>query len=207
MEERTGIKPQRLIGDMAYGNAEMLAWMVDEKGIEPHIPVWDKTQRADDTLSSSDFRWDEQANEYRCPEGHPLRSSWRAFSEPRDHVTKAGTVIYRANQKHCGPCPPKARCCPNTPTRKIARSIHEHARDIARRISTTPEYLQSRRHRKKVEMLFAHLKRILKLTRLRLRGLSGATDEFLLAATAQNLRRMARWRWTGPPGVLAMPVT
>ena len=52
---------------------------------------------------------------------------------------------------------------------------------------------QSRRERKKVEMLFAHLKRILKLDRLRLRGLSGAHDEFLLAATAQNLRRMAKW--------------
>jgi hypothetical protein len=87
----------------------------------------------------------------------------------------------------------KDRCCPNTPFRKIARSIHEAARDEARRIATTPEYIQSRRERKKVEMLFAHLKRILKLDRLRLRGLTGARDEFLLAATAQNLRRMAKW--------------
>ena len=87
----------------------------------------------------------------------------------------------------------KDRCCPNTPFRKIARSIHEGARDETRRIATTPEYIQSRRERKKVEMLFAHLKRILKLDRLRLRGLTGAHDEFLLAATAQNLRRMAKW--------------
>lgn len=76
--------------------------------------------------------------------------------------------------------------------RKIARSVHEAARDVARAISTTPAYLQSRRDRKKVEMLFAHLKRILKLDRLRLRGLTGAQDEFLLAATAQNLRRMTK---------------
>jgi hypothetical protein len=86
----------------------------------------------------------------------------------------------------------KARCCPNTPRRKIARSVHESARDVARDIAKTDAYQQSRKDRKKVEMLFAHLKRILKLRRLRLRGLSGARDEFLLAAAAQNLRRMAK---------------
>ena len=86
----------------------------------------------------------------------------------------------------------KARCCPNTPIRKIARSIHEAARDVARAVAKTRLYKQSRKDRKKVEMLFAHLKRIMKLDRLRLRGPSGAHDEFLLAATAQNLRRMAK---------------
>ena len=78
-------------------------------------------------------------------------------------------------------------------SRKIRRSIHEDARNVARQIATTPAYEQSCRERKKVEMLFAHLKRILKLDKLRLRGFSGASDEFLLAATAQNLRRMAKW--------------
>jgi len=87
----------------------------------------------------------------------------------------------------------KARCCPHTPRRKIARSLYESARDVARVIAKTNEYKQSRKDRKKVEMLFAHLKRIMKLDRLRLRGLSGAKDEFLMAATVQNLRRMAKW--------------
>jgi len=87
----------------------------------------------------------------------------------------------------------KARCCPNTLIRKIARSVHESAREVARTIAKTAAYRQSRKDRKKVEMLFAHLKRIMKLDRLRLRGLSGANDEFLLAAAAQNLRRMAKW--------------
>ena len=86
----------------------------------------------------------------------------------------------------------KQQCCPNTPHRKITRSIHERSRDVARELVDTPQYKQSRRDRKKVEMLFAHLKRILKLDRLRLRGSTGAHDEFLLAATAQNLRRMAK---------------
>lgn len=107
-------------------------------------------------------------------------------------MTKADTVIYRASQHDCAQCPRKQQCCPNTPMRKIARSVHEAARDVARQLTDTPRYRQSRRERKKVEMLFAHLKRILKLDRLRLRGLTGARDEFLLAATVQNLRRMAK---------------
>lgn len=85
--------------------------------------------------------------------------------------------------------------------RKIARSIHESARDVARQIGITEQYQRSRRERKKVEILFAHLKRILKLDRLRLRGLSGASDEFTLAAVAQNLRRLAKLGPQGPPGL------
>ena len=193
VEERFDLRPTRLIGDMAYGAAELLGWMVNDKAIEPHVPVWDKTQRQDETLSSSDFHWDEQANEYRCPQGHVLRSQWRPFKNLRTHITKANTIIYRSSQSDCAACPMKSRCCPNTPFRKIVRSVHESARDVARDIAHTDAYRQSRRDRKKVEMLFAHLKRILKLDRLRLRGRSGAQDEFLLAATAQNLRRMAKW--------------
>lgn len=191
--QRFDLKPRRLVGDTAYGTGAMLGWMVQEKGIEPHVPVWDKTERKDGTFSSSDFAWDEQENEYRCPEGHALRSDRRVFKNPRLRITKADTIIYRSSQSDCTTCPQKDQCCPNTPTRKIARSIHEAERNVARSIAATPEYRQSRCDRKKVEMLFAHLKRILKLDRLRLRGLSGAQDEFLLAATAQNLRRMAKW--------------
>ena len=193
VEQRFDLKPERLIGDSAYGAAELLGWMVNDKAIEPHVPVCDKTQRNDETLSSSHFQWNEQADEYRCPQGNVLRSQRRAFKILRTHITKAGTIIYRASQADCTSCPMKARCCPNTPMRKIARSVHESARDVARDIAKTVAYKQSRKDRKKVEMLFAHLKRILNLGRLRLRGLSGARDEFLLAAAAQNLRRMAKW--------------
>jgi transposase len=192
VEQRFGIKPRRLVGDTAYGTAEMLSWMVREKHIAPHVPVWDRTERKDGSLSVSDFIWDEQSDEYRCPQGFALRSERRNFKRPRDHVTKEGTIVYRSSQHDCAGCELKQTCCPNTPIRKIARSVHEDARDVGRAIAKTPEYAQSKRQRKKVEMLFAHLKRILKLDRLRLRGLSGARDEFLLAATAQNLRRMAK---------------
>ena len=69
VEQRFGFKPARLVGDIAYGAAPMLGWMVEEKRIAPHVPVWDRTERKDGTLSSSDFVWDEQADEYRCPQG------------------------------------------------------------------------------------------------------------------------------------------
>ena len=193
VKERFDLKPTRLVGDTAYGTGPMLGWMVEDKRIAPHVPVWDRTERKDGTLSSSEFFWDEQANQYRCPEGHALLSDRRRFTKPRDRITKDGTIVYRANQHDCSGCAMKQRCCPNMTHRKITRNVHERSRDVAREIANTPQYRQSRRDRKKVEMLFAHLKRILKLDRLRLRGLSGARDEFLLAATAQNLRRMGKW--------------
>jgi transposase len=205
VEQRFGLKPERLVGDTAYGTAPMLGWMVQDKGIEPHVPVWDKTERKDGTLSSTEFVWDGQANQYQCPQGHALLSERRAFTKPRDHVTKDETIIYRASQHDCTGCPMKQQCCPNTPARKIRRSLHEDSRDVARQLATTPRYKQSRRDRKKVEILFAHLKRILKLDRLRLRGLAGAHDEFLLAATAQNLRRMAKRLFEGRQGLAAAP--
>lgn len=200
VEERFDLKPQRLIGDTAYGTAPMLNWLLEDKQIEPHVPVMDKTGRADDTLASSEFRRDERRNEYRCPEGFALRNEWRPFKNPRSRITKTDRINYTARQSDCSICPLKARCCPNTPVCRITRGIYEPARDVARALPKTRRYKQSRNDRKKVEVLFAHLQRILKLDRLRLRGPSGAHDEFLLAATAQNLRRMAKWLCPSPPG-------
>ena len=90
------------------------------------------------------------------------------------------------------------RCCPKEPARKIPRNIYEEARDVARALAKTEAFERSRRDRKRVEMLFAHLKRIL-LGRLRLRGPRGAQDEFTLAAIAQNLRRLAKLAAQPPP--------
>jgi hypothetical protein len=91
------------------------------------------------------------------------------------------------------------RCCPKEPSRKLLRSIHEEARDVARAIAKTDAFEQSCRERKCVEMLFAHLKRILRLGRLRLRGPRGALFQFTLAALAQNLRRLAKLLARPPP--------
>ncbi len=196
VEERFNLKPKRLAGDTAYGTGPMLEWLVEEKGIEPHVPVWDKSARRDGSFAISDFTWNEAANEYRCPNQKPLRSTGR--------ITTDSTRLYRTRNNDCRHCPDKYRCCPNTPFRKIARSIYEASRDVARKLVDTPAYQQSRKDRKKVEILFAHMKRILKLDRLRLRGLSGAADEFLLVATVQNLRRMVKYMAKDPPMLAAL---
>jgi transposase len=192
VHERHDLWPERLAADTAYGSAEMLEWLVHEQGIEPHIPVFDKSRREDGTFSRSDFTFDHQDDLYFCPGGKTLQRYRRAFSTPRSDPPPDDTYRYRASKADCDACELKPRCCPNTPARKVTRSIYEGARDFARDIAKTDAYLTSRRQRKKVEMLFAHLKRILRLDRLRLRGPCGARDEFLLAATAQNLRKLAK---------------
>jgi len=191
-EERFGLKPGRLAADTAYGSAPTLAWLVDEKAIEPHIPVWDKSAGKEGLFPRSAFTWDKENNGYVCPGGKRLHTTGR--------ITSDNTILYRSRTPDCAGCALKPTCCPNTPGRKIARSVHEEARDYARSLRDTPAYLQSRRDRKKVEMSFAHLKRILKLDRLRLRGITGANDELLLAATAMNLRKMATLIWKPPKG-------
>ena len=184
-EERFGLYPERLSGDAAYGSAGMLGWLVHERGIEPHIPVFDKSDREDGTFSRDDFTYDHQGDVYFCPGGKIMTTKGTL-------VNDGATLLYRASKYDCDGCALKPRCCPKEPARKIPRSIHEGARDMARDIAKTDAYRTSRRERKKVEMLFAHLKRILRLDRLRLRGPCGAHDEFLLAATAQNLRKLAK---------------
>jgi hypothetical protein len=184
-QESFGLYPERLAADTAYGSAEMLGWLVHERGIEPHIPVFDKSKREDGTFSRVDFMYDHQGDVYVCPGGKMLTTKGTL-------VNDGATLLYRASKYDCDACALKPRCCPKEPARKIPRSIHEGARDMARDIAKTDRYRTSRRQRKKVEMLFAHLKRILRLDRLRLRGPCGAHDEFLLAATAQNLRKLAK---------------
>jgi transposase len=190
--EQFDVTPSRLVADAGYGSAEMVAWLVDEREIEPHVKLVDKSERTDGTFSRSDFVYDPEANAYVCPGGKELKKYHRPFSKPRDGLTKSGTLLYFARKRDCDACALKPKCCPNTPARKIPRSIHETARDKARAIAKTEAYAVSRRERKKLEMLFAHLKRILGLDKLRLRGPNGAKDEFLLAATAQNLRKLAK---------------
>lgn len=190
--DRFGLWPERLAADAGYGDAPNLAWLVEDKGIAPHIPVFDKSARTDGTFERSAFTFDPQDDSYVCPGGKRLRPRNRNFAVPRSNVDQDGFIRYRARQQDCGSCALRQKCTPNMPARKIMRSVHEGARDMARDIATSDAYMTSRRQRKKVEMLFAHLKRILKLDRLRLRGPNGAKDEFILAATAQNLRKMAK---------------
>jgi transposase len=190
-EDRFGLKPDRLAADSAYGSAPMLNWLVEDKQITPHIPVLDKSKREDGTFSREDFRYDEATDTYVCPVGKPLTTTGL--------INAGDTLYYRSSMVDCAKCSLKARCCPKAPFRRIPRSIYERARDVARSHAGTDAFERSRHDRKRIEMRFAHLKRILRLGRLRLRGPRGAQDEFTLAAIAQNLRRMAKLMIHPPP--------
>jgi transposase len=192
-EERFGLKPQRLAADSAYGAAPMLNWLVEEKQIVPHVPVHDRSKRDDGTFSREDFRYDELTDTYTCPMGKRLTTTGR--------VNDGDAVFYRNRVIDCSRCHLKPRCCPKAPFRRVPRSIYERARDVARSHAGTEAFERSRHDRKRIEMRFAHLKRILRLGRLRLRGPRGAQDEFTLAAIAQNLRRMAKLITFPPPTV------
>ena len=189
---RFGLWPERLIADTAYGSGAFLGWLVEEHGIEPHIPVIDKSKRTDGTFSREDFQYDYKADAYICPAGKQLLQSRRNFQSKRQEPKDTSFVKYAAAKADCEACQLKERCCPKGTPRRLLHSQHEGARRMARDIAKTEDYAISCKLRKKVEMLFAHLKRILGLRRLRLRGPCGASDEFLLAATAQNLRKLAK---------------
>jgi transposase len=184
------LKPKRLAADTAYGTGKFLGWLVKEKRIAPHIPVWDKGERDDGTYSRSDFAFDKKRDVYICPAGKMLTTSGRVSS---DHA-----IRYFASVLNCRVCPLKPKCCPNMPARRIVRDVNEDARDLARRKMKTKAFLKSRDQRKRVEMRFAHLKTHHGFERLRLRGLSGARDEFHLAAIVQNLKTLAL-RLVRPP--------
>jgi transposase len=191
-EDRLGLTPSRLAADTAYGTARFLSWLV-ATGIAPHIPVWDKSQRDDGSLSRGDFVFDPERNLYTCPQGKLLRTTGR--------VHDGHTLLYRASKRDCAVCPLKQKCAPNSPQRKIPRDVNEHARDFARSLAGTEPFDRSRRERKKIEMRFAHLKTHHRFERMRLRGLSGARDEFHLAAIVQNLKTLADRIWRPPPNV------
>jgi transposase len=189
VERRLNLKPKWLAADTAYGTGRFLGWLVG-RGIAPHIPVRDASERDDGTFSRSDFRWDSGRGVYICPNDKVLHTTGTVYD---------GTLLrYRASKFECDVCPLKMKCCPNTSARHVPRDLQEDARDVARRLMRTRRFLKSRDERKRVEMRFAHLKIHHGFERMRLRGLSGARDEFHLAAIVQNLKTLAL-RSFGPP--------
>src|SRR6202048_1797359 len=190
VEERFDLRPRRLAADTAYGTGKFLGWLVKKKKIIPHIPVWEKSDRQDGIFSRSDFHWDRKRGAYICPSGKLLQTSGT--------VHDGRTLLYRASKRDCDICSIRAKCCTTADARKIPRDLHEDARDIARRKMKTKAFAKSRDERKRVEMRFAHLKTHHGFERMRLRGLSGARDEFHLAAIVQNLKTLAL-RTLGPP--------
>src|SRR4051795_3491595 len=188
-ERRFDLKPKRLAADTAYGTGRFLGWLVGRR-IAPHIPVRDASERDDGTFSRRDFRWDKRTGVYVCPNNKVLHTTGT--------LHEGRMLRYRASKFDCTGCPLKEQCCPNMPARQVPRDLEEDARDVARRLMRTKAFLKSRDERKRVEMRFAHLKIHHGFERMRPRGLSGARDEFHLAAIVQNLKTLAL-RTLGPP--------
>lgn len=188
-EKTFGLKLKRLVADTAYGTGKLLAWLLD-KDITPHIPVWERYERTDGLFSRLDFTYDAERDVYICPNDRILKTSGTIHDgRVRNYIPHPGD---------CRACKLKERCT-RAPFRKIARDINEDARDHVRTLMATPEFGQSSNQRKKIEMRFAHLKTHHHFERMRLRGLSGARDEFHLAAIVQNLKTLANYIWRPPP--------
>ena len=189
-EERFGLKPDYLAGDVAYGTGEMLGWLVDHK-IDPHIPVWDRSEVASKgKFTCNDFAYDKERDLYICPGNKELKTSGTVFG--------GTTIKYLAKRSDCAACPLKPRCTTGL-ERRISRDVNQDARDYTQALMQTEAYWDSYTERKKIETLFGEAKHILSMVRLRLRGLTGARDEFLLTATVQNLKRLANQTSRPPP--------
>jgi transposase len=188
-EERFDLKPDHVAGDVAYGTGEMLGWLVD-RGIDPHIPVWDKSKRDGGTFSREDFAYDKERDLYICPGGKELKTSGT--------VLNGNTIKYIAKIGDCTSCPLKPRCTTSS-ARRLQRDVNQEARDYAQSLMESEAYEVSSIERKRIERLFGEAKHILSMVRLRLRGLSGARDEFLMTATVQNLKRLTQHSTIPPP--------
>ena len=180
--ERRAFRPDALAADKSYGTGPFLAWLL-KRDIAPHVPVLDRQRQTDGKYDLSHFAYDAARDSFTCLEGHEM--SYRKIDQARR------IKQYSADAETCGACPIR-KACTTAPARTVSRHMDEDARQIVRDLACTEQFEISRRKRRKVEMLFAHLKRNLGFTRLRLRGLRGANDECLLAATAQNLKRLAK---------------
>jgi Transposase and inactivated derivatives len=177
-----GIYPQNLAADKAYGSGEFLSWLL-ARNIQPHIPVIDRRHQTQGHFTRDHFRYEPKENAYYCPEGKPLHY--------RGQRRSSGGDLYRSTEAQCRGCPQKHSCTAG-PYRRLFVHWQESARQTVRSLAGTPDYKRSQRERYKVEALFAELKQQIKLRKARLRRLWNVAEQFYLAATAQNLKRLVR---------------
>lgn len=160
-----------------------MAWLL-ARGIAPHIPVIDRRHQTHGRFTRDQFRYAPQENTYDCPRGQPLRYRGLTRSGHGD--------IYAAPAAQCQGCPLKRRCTPGA-GRKLFVHWQEPARQAVRALVGTPAYVHSQRARYTIEALFPELKQQIRLRRVRLRRLWNVAEQFLLAVTAQNLKRLVRF--------------
>jgi len=181
--ERYGSLPQTLAADTTYGNGEMLQWL-DERGIAAYIRVKENPAAMTDLYGIDQFTYVPEQNCYICPEGKPLKY---AGINPLNRTHR-----YCSTLKRCRDCGQKNRCTRGK-YRTLAIHICEPARQRAHALAQTPGFAISQRARRKVEALFAELKNYIGLRRLRLRRMRFVREQFYLAATVQNLKRLVRF--------------
>ncbi len=187
VSKRHILRPDKLAADKAYGTGPFLGWL-SERSIVPHIPVLDRQHQTDGLLPREVFTFDPDKDHYTCPQDKILKRS-----------TASGDLQvnrYYAKETDCRLCPIRQQCTRGR-FRCLSVSVDEPIRQQTKALQDTEPFQQSRRLRRKVEMLFAHMKQQFRFTRLKLRGLGGASEECLLMATVQNLRRLARLRRSG----------
>jgi hypothetical protein len=178
MRETRNLKPERLIADNVYFSGAMLDWLVEKRWIAQHILVINNSGHKNGTSERADFTYDIENELYICLEGKELKQYSHASKTPRSGSNKDKTIRYRARKSNCDQCALKDRCCPKESKRKLTRSIYVSSRYVSRQLAQTKQYSISCKFHAKVEKSFAHFKLIHGLGRLRLRGPSGAHDEF-----------------------------
>jgi len=179
-----GRAPESLAADTTYGNGEFLQWLAG-RSITPYMRTRDSIHRKNSPFFGPEhFRYEPEHNRYICPAGQPLNYGGRNM--------RNRTYAYIGTRKRCGVCSLRAKCTSGA-FRFLAIHMDEAARQHARQLAHTPEFAKAQRQRKKVEALFAELKNQIGLRRLRLRRLKFVREQFFLAATAQNLKRLVRF--------------
>jgi transposase len=182
--EWQGRDPESVVADATYGNGEFLQWLM-ERGITPYMRTRDSALRKNNPLYGPErFTYLPASNSYLCPAGEQL--NYVGLN------VRNRAYAYIGSGKRCGACSQKAQCTRGR-YKYLAIHMHEPARQRARDLSNTPAFASAQRERKKVEALFAELKNLIGLRRLRLRRMKFVREQFFLAAAAQNLKRLVRF--------------
>jgi transposase len=183
-KERFGLQPVSVTADKSYGTGEFLSWLSNRR-MTPYIPVLDRKQQTKGFYTQHQFTRVPEENAYRCPAGHLLR--YIGLSRGAQGFT------YSAKPSQCGNCSLKPACTPSATRRTLRVNWYEDVREQVRKLSQTPEFAVARRARNKIEALFSELRNQIQLRKVRLRGLRNVKEQFILAATAQNVKRLIKF--------------
>src|SRR6476660_3962860 len=179
-----GREPESVAADTTYGNGEFLQWLLD-RNITPYMRTRDSIHRKNSPFYGPEqFTYQPESNSYRCPAGEQLHYVGLNVRN-RAHA-------YVGSATRCGACSQKPQCTRGQ-YKYLAIHMHEPARQRARDLADTPAFASAQRERKKVEAMFAELKNVIGLRRVRLRRLKFVREQFFLAAVAQNIKRLVRF--------------